>query len=100
MYLCIVYDLWFEYKLINLAALPVGASKIDFIWVLLRFIKIDPIIVVFPVPAYPFSTNNKSLELSKMKQDNFFAQSLCFSVNLNGKDETIKSLKSDDEIKK
>ena len=56
--------------------------------------------VVFPVPAYPFSTNNKSLELSKMKPDNFFAQSLCFSVNLNGKDETIESLKSDEEIKK
>ena len=55
--------------------------------------------VVFPVPAYPFSTNNKSLELSKMKQDNFFTQSLCFSVNLNGKDETIESLKSDEEIK-
>ena len=56
--------------------------------------------VVFPVPAYPFSTNNKSLELSKIKEDNFLAQSLCFSVSLNGKDETIKSLKSDEEIKK
>ena len=66
-FLWIVKACFFEYTEITFAALPVGANKTDF---LLIFHKLDTkvlIVVVLPVPAYPF---NKNKDLSFFENRN------------------------------
>ncbi len=83
-FLCIVNAGLLEYTAITLAALPVGANKTAFFPALLNVFTNVLIVVVLPVPAYPFNKNSASFSSLKIKLLNKFNNWHCFWVALCG----------------